>query len=71
MRFPRIVRTGDQPVPALTLELTPEQPVLACAEPGHQAKHSGEMQVVADVLSLLANIVMAWNTAQRQKVLDH
>jgi hypothetical protein len=29
------------------------------------------MQAVADALSLLANIVMAWNTAQMQKVLDH
>jgi hypothetical protein len=28
------------------------------------------MQAVADALSLLANIVMAWNTAQRQTVLD-
>jgi TnpA family transposase len=37
----------------------------------HQAKHSDEMQAVADALSLLANIVMAWNTAQMQKVLDH
>jgi TnpA family transposase len=37
----------------------------------HQAKHSDEMQAVADALSLLANILMAWNTAQMQKVLDH
>ena len=29
-----------------------------------------EMQAVADALSLLANIVMAWNTAQMQTVLD-
>ena len=29
------------------------------------------MQAVANALSLLANIVMAWNTAQMQKVLDH
>jgi hypothetical protein len=29
-----------------------------------------EMQAVADALSLLANIVMAWNTAQMQAVLD-
>ena len=28
------------------------------------------MQAVADALSLLANIVMAWNTAQMQTVLD-
>ncbi len=28
------------------------------------------MQAVADALSLLANIVMAWNTAQMQGVLD-
>ena len=31
---------------------------------------SDEMQAVADALSLLANIVMAWNTAQVQAVLD-
>jgi hypothetical protein len=37
----------------------------------HQAKQPDEMQAVADALSLLANIVMAWNTAQMQKVLDH
>jgi TnpA family transposase len=37
----------------------------------HQAKQSDEMQAVADALSLLANIVMAWNTAQMQKALDH
>jgi hypothetical protein len=29
-----------------------------------------EMQAVADALSLLANIVMAWNTSQMQEVLD-
>lgn len=29
------------------------------------------MQAVADALSLIANIVMAWNTAQMQKVVDH
>ncbi len=28
------------------------------------------MQAVSDALSLLANILMAWNTAQMQKVLD-
>jgi predicted DNA-binding ribbon-helix-helix protein len=28
------------------------------------------MQAVADALSLLANMVMAWNTAQMQAVLD-
>ena len=28
------------------------------------------MQAAADALSLLANIVMAWNTAQMQAVLD-
>ena len=28
------------------------------------------MQAVADALSLLANIVMAWNTSQMQAVLD-
>jgi len=28
------------------------------------------MQAVADALSLLANILMAWNTAQMQKALD-
>jgi TnpA family transposase len=34
-----------------------------------QAKRVDEMQAVADALSLLANIVMAWNTAQMQAVL--
>jgi hypothetical protein len=29
------------------------------------------MQAVADALSLLANIVMAWNTAQMQAILNH
>ena len=38
---------------------------------GHQAKQNEEMQAVADALSLLANILMAWNTAQMQQVLDH
>jgi TnpA family transposase len=37
----------------------------------HQAKQPEEMQAVADALSLLANIIMAWNTAQMQQVLDH
>ncbi len=37
---------------------------------GYQAKRADEMQAVADALSLLANIVMAWNTAQMQSVLD-
>lgn len=36
----------------------------------HQAKRNEEMQAVADALSLLANIVMAWNTARMQRVLD-
>ena len=35
-----------------------------------QAKRVDEMQAVADALSLLANIVMAWNTAQMQAILD-
>jgi len=29
------------------------------------------MQTVADASSLLANIVMPWNTTQMQRVLDH
>jgi hypothetical protein len=37
---------------------------------GYQAKRVDEMQAVADAPSLLANIVMAWNTAQTQSVLD-
>jgi hypothetical protein len=36
----------------------------------HQARRDDEMQAVADALSLLANIVMAWNTAQMQAVID-
>ena len=35
-----------------------------------QAKRADEMQAVADALSLLANIVMAWNATQMQAVLD-
>jgi len=35
-----------------------------------QAKRVDEMQAVADALSLMANIVMAWNTSQMQTVLD-
>ena len=35
-----------------------------------QAKRPDEMQAVADALSLLANIVMTWNTAQMQAVLN-
>jgi TnpA family transposase len=35
-----------------------------------QAKRVDELQAVADALSLLANIVMAWNTSQMQAVLD-
>lgn len=35
-----------------------------------QARRADEMQAVADALSLLANIVMAWNTGQMQTVLD-
>lgn len=37
---------------------------------GYQAKREEEMQAVADALSLLANIVMAWNTAQMQVVVN-
>lgn len=36
----------------------------------YQARREDEMQGVADALSLLANIVMAWNTSQMQQVLD-
>jgi len=36
-----------------------------------QARRSDEMQAVADALSLLANIVMAWNTSRMQAALDH
>src|SRR4030095_5094219 len=35
-----------------------------------QARRVDEMQAVADALRLLAKIVMAWNTAQMQAVLD-
>ena len=38
---------------------------------GHQAKREDEMQAVSDALSLLANIVMAWNTAKMQGAFDH
>jgi TnpA family transposase len=36
----------------------------------YQAKNEDEMQAVADALSLLANIVMAWNTAKMQAIFD-
>ena len=36
----------------------------------HQARRVEEMQAVAEALNLLANIIMAWNTAQMQAVLD-
>jgi TnpA family transposase len=36
----------------------------------YQARQEEEMQSVADALSLLANIVMAWNTVQMQKIFD-
>jgi TnpA family transposase len=36
----------------------------------YQAKQHEEMQAVADALSLLANLVMAWNTMKMQSVLD-
>jgi hypothetical protein len=35
-----------------------------------QARRSDDMQAVADALTLLANIVMAWNTSRMQAVLD-
>jgi Tn3 transposase DDE domain/Peptidase family M13 len=36
----------------------------------YQAKSEDEMQAVADALSLLANIVMAWNTEKIQAIFD-
>jgi TnpA family transposase len=36
----------------------------------YQAKSEDEMRAVADALSLLANIVMAWNTAKMQAIFD-
>jgi hypothetical protein len=36
----------------------------------YKAKQQEEMQAVADALSLLANLVMAWNTIKMQSVLD-
>lgn len=36
----------------------------------YQAKSEDEMQAVADALSLLANIVMAWNTHRLQIAID-
>lgn len=35
-----------------------------------QARRADEMQAIADAPSLLANVVMAWNTTQMQAVLD-
>jgi TnpA family transposase len=37
---------------------------------GYQAKQHDEMQAVGDALSVLANLVMAWNTMKMQLVLD-
>jgi hypothetical protein len=37
----------------------------------YQAKQHEEMQASADALSLLANLVMAWNTMKMRSVLDH
>jgi TnpA family transposase len=37
---------------------------------GYQAKSEDEMQAVADALSLLANVVMAWNTTKMQAIFD-
>ncbi len=37
---------------------------------GYRAKQHNEMQAVADALSLLANLVMAWNTMKMQLVMD-
>ena len=37
----------------------------------HQAKRQDELQAVGEALSLLANIVMAWNTDQMQAAVDH
>ena len=36
----------------------------------YQAKIEDEIQAVADALSLLANIVMAWNTSKMQAIFD-
>ncbi len=36
----------------------------------YPAKQPDEMQAVADALSLLANLVMAWNTMNMQSILD-
>jgi TnpA family transposase len=36
----------------------------------HQGRRTDELQAVAEALNLLANIVVAWNTAQMQAVLD-
>jgi TnpA family transposase len=36
----------------------------------YQAKSEDEMQAIADALSLLANIVIAWNTAKMQAIFD-
>lgn len=33
---------------------------------GHQARDTDKIQAVADALSLLANIIMGWNTVQMQ-----
>jgi hypothetical protein len=55
-------------------EKTSEQsnifPAPAHSRANYQAKSEDEMQAVADALSLLANIVMAWNTTKMQAIFD-
>jgi Tn3 transposase DDE domain len=49
-----------------------QAPTVSCSRKSShpQAKQQDEMQAVADALSLLANLVMAWNTMRMQALLD-
>jgi hypothetical protein len=48
--------------------LTPSSAIYTGRISPAQAKRVDEMQAVADALSLMANIVMAWNTSPMQAV---
>jgi TnpA family transposase len=61
--LPRVLNRGES-------DNSLKRSIYAGRVAGYQAKQHDEMQAVADALSLLANIVMAWNTIKIQMVLD-
>ena len=48
-----------------------KRPIYTGRVASHQTKRPDELQAVADILSIVANIVMAWNTTQIQQAFDH